>query len=338
MALKSVSLSKPQAAKAPEAKPAPVSAISLRPESFAEFPGQARVKKKLQVFVEAACSREEALDHVLLSGPPGLGKTTLAHIIGKHLGVSVCVATGPGITKKGELAAILTSLKPKGVLFIDEVHRLPKEVEEYLYSAMEDFRIDIITGEGLGARSMSLPLAPFTLVGATTRAGLLKPPFRDRFGICERLDFYEPAALARVLARSATLLCVRLSEGGAYEIAMRARGTPRVANRLLRRVRDFAKVWGVDLVDQAVARKALQELEVDTAGLAPMDRNLLALVHQKFAGGPVGIETLAAALNEESRTLEEVYEPFLLKEGFLQKTPRGRMLGQRALEHLGWAK
>ena len=315
---------------------------ALRPQSWAEFPGQDKIKSKLQVFVKAASLRQEPLDHILLSGPPGLGKTTLAQIIALELGAEIRHTSGPALHKKGDLAALLTSLKPNSIFFIDEVHRLSKDVEEYLYSAMEDYCIDLITGEGLGARSMRFSLAPFTLIGATTRAGLLKTPFRDRFGIVERLMFYEPVALEKILMRSASLLKVGLSAGAASEIARRSRGTPRVANRLLKRVRDYAQVQGatfrgsekVARVSQEMACFALNELEVDSLGLDPMDRRMLHLIEEKFGSGPVGLDTLSAALNEEPDTIEEVYEPFLLQMGFLQKTPRGRVLTTAARQHI----
>lgn len=307
---------------------------SLRPQSFNEFPGQEKVIAKLKVFVEATKKRGEPLDHTLLCGPPGLGKTTLAFIIGHALEVEVKTTSGPALHRKGDLAAILTSLKPNSIFFIDEIHRLSKDLEEYLYSAMEDYYIDIVTGEGLGARSMRFQLAPFTLIGATTRAGLLKAPFRDRFGILERLSFYDRSALTQILTRSAALLKIEMDAAGAHEIARRSRGTPRVANRLLKRVRDYAQVEGHGHIDEALARFALDQLEVDQLGLDAMDRKILTLILEKFAGGPVGIETLAAALSEESDTLEEVYEPYLLQEGLLQKTPRGRIVTALSRQHL----
>lgn len=307
---------------------------SLRPKRFEDFPGQDRVKEKLKVFVEAAKKREEPLDHTLLCGPPGLGKTTLAHILAISLGVDFRSTSGPALHRKGDLAAILTSLKPNSVFFIDEIHRLNRDVEEYLYSAMEDFYLDIVTGEGLGARSMRFQLAPFTLVGATTRAGLLKAPFRDRFGIVERLSFYDRESLMQILNRSAQLLGAPMSDGGGKQIAGRSRGTPRIANRLLRRVRDYAQVHGDGEITDEIASFALDQLEVDRLGLDHMDRKILSLIYDKFSGGPVGIETLAAALSEESDTLEEVYEPFLIQEGLLQKTPRGRIITTLSIQHL----
>lgn len=307
---------------------------SLRPKTFADFPGQERVKEKLKVFVEAAKKRGEPLDHCLLCGPPGLGKTTLAHILANALEVDFRSTSGPALHRKGDLAAILTSLKPNSVFFIDEIHRLNRDVEEYLYSAMEDFYLDIVTGEGLGARSMRFQLAPFTLVGATTRAGLLKAPFRDRFGIVERLSFYDRESLVKILERSATLLNAPMSAEGAKQIAGRSRGTPRIANRLLRRVRDYAQVHGNGEITDELAAYALDQLEVDRLGLDQMDRKILNLIQDKFGGGPVGIETIAAALSEESDTLEEVYEPFLIQEGLLQKTPRGRIITTLSIQHL----
>ena len=308
--------------------------VSLRPQNFEDFPGQDRVKEKLKVFVEAAKARGESLDHILLSGPPGLGKTTLATIIANTMEVDIRTTSGPALDKKGDLAAILTGLKPHSVLFIDEIHRLSTVIEEYLYSAMEDFYIDIVTGEGLGARLMKFQLAPFTLIGATTRAGLLNAPFRDRFGIVERLSFYDKATLAKILTRSASLLGTEIRENGAMEIAKRSRGTPRISNRLLKRVRDYAQVKGNGVIDEKLASYALDQLEVDHLGLDDMDRRILTLIDEKFGGGPVGIETLSAALSEEKDTLEEVYEPFLIQEGLLMKTPRGRMITDLAKKHL----
>lgn len=305
----------------------------LRPHRFEDFPGQDEVKDKLRIFVQAAKNRKEPLDHTLLCGPPGLGKTTLAKILAEDLEVEIRVTSAPALDRKGDLAAVLTSLKPFSVLFIDEIHRLNHHVEEYLYSAMEDFSIDIVTGEGLGARPMVFKLAPFTLVGATTRAGLLSQPFRERFGIVERLQFYDRVALEKIVTRSAEILKVPIDHEGAMEIARRSRGTPRVANRLLKRVRDYAQVKGNGRIDQNIARYALDALGVDEHGLDGMDRRILTLIQEKYAGGPVGIETLAAALSEESETLEEVYEPYLIQEGFLQKTQRGRVLTDFAKRH-----
>lgn len=306
----------------------------LRPSSFDEFPGQDEVKEKLKVFTQAAKNRQEPLDHTLLCGPPGLGKTTLAKIIAHDLGVECKVTSGPALDRKGDVAAILTSLKPYSVLFIDEIHRLSRAVEEYLYTAMEDYYIDIVTGEGLGARSMKFQLAPFTLIGATTRAGLLNAPFRDRFGIVERLNFYDKSALEKILKRSSGILGIEAEGEGLFEVARRSRGTPRIANRLLKRVRDYAQVKAKGIVTFDIAQYALNQLGVDQMGLDSMDRRILTLIESKFQGGPVGIETIAAALSEESDTLEEVYEPFLIQEGLLQKTQRGRVITDLAKQHL----
>ncbi len=306
----------------------------LRPKRFEEFPGQDEIKNKLKIFIQAAKERSEPLDHLLLSGPPGLGKTTLAQIIAGEMGVTCKVTSAPALEKKGDIAALLTGLQPFSVLFIDEIHRLSKHLEEYLYTAMEDYFIDIVTGDGLGARSMKFQIAPFTLVGATTRAGLLNSPFRDRFGIVERLQFYDKSALEQILQRSATILKTTLNEDGARQIAKRSRGTPRVANRLLKRVRDYAQVLNGGLVDEKTAIHALDQLGVDHYGLDLMDRKILTLIHDKYAGGPVGIETMAAALSEDRGTLEEVYEPYLIQEGFLQKTQRGRCLTEFAKTRL----
>lgn len=298
----------------------------LRPQTFEEFPGQDDVKEKMKVFVQAARMRNEPLDHTLFFGPPGLGKTTLAQIIAHELKVDIKITSAPAIDKKGDLAAILTSLRPFSILFIDEIHRLPRAIEEYLYTAMEDYYIDIVTGDGLGSQSMKFQLVPFTLIGATTRAGLLDNPFRDRFGIQERLQFYDRDSLRQILIRSASILGLEMFSDAAGEIARRARGTPRVANRLLKRVRDYAQVKGNGKVDLDLAIYALDQLGVDKNGLDEMDRRILKIIAEKYDGGPVGIETLSAALGEESETLEEVYEPFLIQEGFIQKTPRGRTL------------
>lgn len=305
----------------------------LRPSSFADFPGQKNIVEKLKIYIQAAKERGEPMDHALFSGPPGLGKTTLAHLMATELGVDLKTTSGPALDKKGDLAAILTSLQPNSILFIDEIHRLHRTIEEYLYSAMEDYYVDIITGDGLGARTMKFKLAPFTLIGATTRAGLLNAPFRDRFGIVERLNFYDKEQLVKILHRSATVLGVELVAEGAFEIARRSRGTPRIANRLLRRVRDFAQVMNNGLVDQDLAVRALNTMEVDNMGLDEMDRKILDVLINKFGNNPVGIETLSAALSEDKGTLEDVYEPFLIQEGLLQKTPRGRIATDLAKKH-----
>jgi len=307
---------------------------NLRPSGFSEFPGQNTVKDKLKVFVSACLKRGEPLDHCLLSGPPGLGKTTLAHIIANTLNVDIQSTSGPAIRRKGDIAAILTTMQPGTVLFIDEVHRLTKDVEEYLYSAMEDFHIDIVTGEGFGARSVRFQLPPFTLIGATTRIGLLKSPFRDRFGIVERLSFYDQSALKVIIARSSRLLKISITEEGTEEIACRSRGTPRVANRLLKRVRDFAQVYGQGVVDQKQAMRALEYLGVDERGLDFMDLKILTLMKEHFQGGPVGIDTLSAVLGEETDTVEDFYEPFLIQQGLVRKTARGRVLTDKAQSHL----
>lgn len=308
---------------------------SLRPQKFEDYVGQERIKSNLKVFVTAAQKRGEALDHMLFAGPPGLGKTTLAHIIAEELGVDIQVTSGPALDKKGDLAGILTNLKERDVLFIDEIHRLNPTVEENLYPAMEEFDFDLIVGEGAHARNVKLPIARFTLVGATTRSGLLTSPLRDRFGYHAQLDYYTGDELTSIVQRSAEILDIPCEPKGAQTIAMRARGTPRVANRLLRRVRDYAEVEGNGVIDHAIANYALEQLQVDVAGLDHMDRKYLLCLIEKFGGGPVGIETMSAALNEERDTLEDVYEPFLLQEGYLQRTPRGRVAGHLAYSHLG---
>ena len=307
---------------------------SLRPRTFADFVGQEQLKSKLNVFVTAARQRGDALDHILLCGPPGLGKTTLAHILAAELGVELRTTSGPAVEKKGDLAGILTNLNERDVLFIDEIHRLSPVVEENLYPAMEDYCFDVIIGEGAHARSLKLPLKKFTLIGATTRTGLLTSPMRDRFGIVERLDHYPATDLTKIVVRSAAILGVQVDGDAAAEIGARSRGTPRIGNRLLRRVRDFAQVEGDGRVTLAVARSALDRLDVDPYGLDAMDRKYLLCIVDKFGGGPVGVETLCAALSEERDTIEEVYEPFLLQEGFIQRTPRGRVVTQRTLKHL----
>ncbi len=308
---------------------------SLRPKSFDDYVGQAELVANLRVFAQAAKRRGEPLDHVLLCGPPGLGKTTLAHILAHEMGAALHTTSGPAIEKKGDLAGLVTHLGAGDVLFIDEIHRLTPAIEENLYPAMEDFRFDVMIGEGAHARSIALDLKPFTLVGATTRTGLLTSPLRDRFGFTARLDFYARKDLVRILQRSAALLEVRLDDDGAREIAARCRGTPRVANRLLRRVRDFAEVLHQGDITQEVASGALDRLGVDGLGLDEMDKRLLLQLIDKFDGRPVGLDTLAAALGEEAGTIEDVYEPYLLQEGFLLRTPRGRVATQRAYEHLG---
>src|SRR3954469_15184310 len=309
--------------------------LTLRPRNFEEVVGQRALIDNLKVFVKAAAARREPLDHVLFCGPPGLGKTSLAHVIANELGAQIHVTSGPALERKGDLAGILTNLAVNDVLFIDEIHRMNPAIEENLYPAMETFTFDIVIGDGAGARALKLPLKPFTLIGATTRTGLLTGPLRDRFGIVSRLEFYPPEDLQEIVRRSAAKLSVRLDEAGGRETPRRARGTPRIANRLLRRVRDFAEVEGDGRVTKAVADRALQRLEVDPAGLDAMDRRILTSLIDKFGGGPVGLETLASATGERSDTLEDVYEPYLLMEGYLARTPRGRVATQRAFDHLG---
>lgn len=310
---------------------------SLRPQTLSEFIGQKRACENLKVFIEAAKKRGEALDHVLFAGPPGLGKTTLAQIVARELGVNFRATSGPVIAKAGDLAALLTNLEERDVLFIDEIHRLNPAVEEILYPAMEDFQLDLIIGEGPAARSVRIDLAKFTLVGATTRTGLLTTPLRDRFGIPVRLNFYEAEELEEIVRRGARVLGLPLSEDGAAEVAKRSRGTPRIAGRLLRRVRDFAAHEGADLVDAKVADKALQMLEVDAAGLDALDHRYLRCIAENYGGGPVGIETISAALSEPRDALEEIIEPYLLQQGFISRTPRGRMVTSQAFVHLGLA-
>jgi Holliday junction DNA helicase RuvB len=310
---------------------------ALRPQTLDEFVGQPQAKGNLKVFIEAARARGEALDHVLLFGPPGLGKTTLAQIVARELGVGFRTTSGPVLAKAGDLAAILTNLEPRDVLFIDEIHRLAPAVEEILYPAMEDHVLDLVIGEGPSARSVRIDLAPFTLVGATTRAGLLATPLRDRFGIPLRLEFYSPEDLKLVLAGAARKLSCPLAAEGAHEIAARSRGTPRVAGRLLRRVRDFAAAEGASLVDRQVAARALARLEVDELGLDSLDRRYLRAMIENYGGGPVGVETMAAAIAEARDAVEDVIEPYLLQQGFIQRTPRGRMAAAKAYAHLGLA-
>ena len=308
---------------------------ALRPRVFIDYVGQIKVREQLEIFIGAARKRAEALDHVLLFGPPGLGKTTLSHIIAAELGVNLRQTSGPVLEKPKDLAAILTNLERNDVLFIDEIHRLSPVVEEILYPALEDYQIDILIGEGPAARSIKLDLQPFTLVGATTRAGMLTNPLRDRFGIVARLEFYTPEELARIVHRSAGLLKAPIDAGGAAEIARRARGTPRIANRLLRRVRDFAEVKATGHIDKAVADAALAMLDVDPQGFDVMDRKLLEAVVHRFDGGPVGLENVAAAIGEEAGTIEDVIEPYLIQQGYLQRTPRGRIATLAAYRHLG---
>lgn len=308
---------------------------SLRPRHLHEYIGQDKIKENLKIFVQAALSRGEALDHVLLYGPPGLGKTTLAGIIANELGVNFRVTSGPAIERSGDLAALLTNLQERDVLFIDEIHRLSRSVEEVLYSAMEDFALDIIIGKGPSARSIRLDIAPFTLIGATTRAGALAAPLRDRFGVISRLEYYEEKDLAFIIKRAAEILNISIEEKGALEIARRSRGTPRIANRLLKRVRDFAQIQGSGVITDELADDALMRLEVDKLGLDHTDRRILDTMISKFGGGPVGLDTLAASTSEERDTIEDVYEPYLLQLGFVNRTPKGRTVTRAAYEHMG---
>ncbi len=307
---------------------------AMRPQTLADYRGQPVVNEQMEIFIGAARSRSESLDHLLIFGPPGLGKTTLANIVANELNVSIRHTSGPVIERAGDLAALLTNLEKNDVLFIDEIHRLSPAIEEVLYPAMEDFQLDIMIGEGPAARSIKIDLPPFTLVGATTRAGLLTSPLRDRFGIVQRLEFYSPADLSRIVQRSAAVLNVPVDDAGAAEIARRSRGTPRISNRLLRRVRDYAQIRGDGSIDQAIANAALNMLNVDELGLDNMDRRLLFAIIEKFDGGPVGLDNLGAAIGEETGTIEEVIEPYLIQQGFLMRTPRGRTVTKAACEHL----
>lgn len=312
--------------------------LSIRPKTFEEFVGQDKIKENLKIFIQAAKQRREALDHVLFCGPPGLGKTTLANIIASELGVDIKVTSGPVLERPGDLVAILTNLGAMDILFIDEIHRLPRIAEEVLYPAMEDYQLDIIIGQGPSARTLKLSLPKFTLIGATTRTGLLTSPLRDRFGVINRLDFYMPSELEEILFRSAKIFNIELGREAAHEIARRSRGTPRIANRLLRRIRDFAQVKGDGTINLKIADEALLAMDVDKMGFDNMDRKLMLTIIEKYSGGPVGIETLAASIQDEKNTIEDVYEPYLLQAGFIERTPRGRMATRLAYEHFGIKK
>ncbi|HDN97932.1 MAG: Holliday junction branch migration DNA helicase RuvB [Candidatus Omnitrophota bacterium] len=308
---------------------------SLRPKSFEEFIGQEKIKENLKIFIKAAKERKEVLDHTLFHGPPGIGKTTLAFIIANVMGTNIKATSGPAIEKAGDLAGILTNLEEGDILFIDEIHRLPRTIEEYLYGAMEDFSIDIVLGEGPKARSVKIPIKPFTLIGATTRIGLLTSPLRNRFGIIHRLDYYTNEEIKKIVLRSSRILKVEITDDGAEEIAKRARGTPRIANRLLRRVRDYAQVKGEGIINKEIASIALDMMDVDEEGLDEMDKKILETIIYKFGGGPVGIKSLSIAVGEEPDTIEEVYESFLIRKGFIKKTPQGRVTTELAYRHLG---
>lgn len=329
----------PERSITPEAVPGDINfELSVRPRSFEDFIGQEKLKENLKVFIQAAKQRDESLDHVLFCGPPGLGKTTLAHIIAAEVGAEIKVTSGPVLERPGDLAAILTNLGDRDILFIDEIHRLPRVAEEILYPAMEDYQLDIIIGQGPSARSLKLSLPRFTLIGATTRTGLLTSPLRDRFGIINRLDFYSPEHLKNILLRSSGILDSEITQEAALELAMRSRGTPRIANRLLRRTRDFAQVKSDGIIEMDITKNALEAMDVDKMGFDEMDRKLLLTIIEKYSGGPVGLETLASSIREEKDSIEDVYEPFLLQEGFIERTPRGRVATKLAYDHFGLQK